>query len=447
MTRLTHCSLLITTISCFSAVAGCKTTQPQKYQSKHIFGRTAVSPMTESKPCEDGKQYLEAVRYIRNVAGWLMQKNPNTFAGPYAPGQFCFAVQDSQGMNASASVETKTIYVSTGLLEMNNAKDADIAAVLAHELAHITMQHKLREPDAVDLPTDYDPVEGKRRLDARAKWMEAVESSRKDLVIAADRNRIFSEAATLMRDRSILARLGTANPPQNPNQFASASKALTLLLAEYPEVIAAPRVYTLKSWQFLDRLSLHIDELMEASNTLSGYVQNGPELCLLSVVNLDCLDKKIMRHLIRFSSTRIKPEIARTCELELPAKDDPNHYAPYVQWTEQQADEVGFEFYLRAGFHPDRFTTYLEQMMRSESSFDACVDQLKQHNTTPNRTTSDIADAHPAFCFRYHDIKVAEMKAHDNDYKELLPAATLETIPGLDVTLDQARASFSERKP
>ena len=422
---------------CITATA-CKTFNAQKSRAKHIFGRTAVPPVTEPKPCEDGKDNPEAVRYIRGIAGWIMQRNPNTFAGPYAPGQFCFAVTSAQGMNASASVETRTIFVSTGLLLMDGAKDADIAAVLAHELAHITMQHKLREPDAVDLPPDYDPVEGQRRLAARSKWMATVESSRRNLVSAAARNGIFSDAATLMRDTSILARLRTANPPQDPNQFDAASKALTLLLTEYPEVIAAPGANILKSWQFLDRMTLHLDELTESSKTLPNYIENGPEICLL---NTDCRDKKILRHLMQFGVATIKPEVTSTCNMSLPANDDPNHYAPYVQWAEQQADEVGFELYLRAGLHPDRFTTYLEQMMKSDSAFDACVEKVKQQNTAPDRNASDIADAHPTFCFRYHDIKVAEMKSHDQDFKELLPAATIESIPGMDGSLAKVKAT------
>ena len=121
---------------------------------------------------------------------------------------------------------------------------------------------------------------------------------------------------------------------------------------------------------------MNLHELLESSQTLNAYVQNGPEICLLSH---DCSDKKILRHLINFSKSHIKPGIQATVGLTLAANDDPNQYAPYIQWTEQQADEVGFEIYLRAGLNPDRFTTYLEQMMKSDQSFAECVDKIQKH--------------------------------------------------------------------
>jgi hypothetical protein len=430
--------LLVLIISCLFASA-CKTTSAEKSRTKHILGRTSVPPVKALQSCEDGKNSPEAVRYVRDVATWMMQKNPNTFAGPYAPGYFCFVIIDGGSVNASASVESRTIFVNKSLLAMDHLKDADVAAVLAHELAHITMQHKLREPDAADLPPDYDAIEGKRRLNARAKWIAAVEASRANLVRQAYRSGVFGDAATLMRDSSILLRIRSANPPQTPKIFDNAAKALIRLMADYPEVIAAPNAQILKSWQFLDRMTIHLDELTESSSSLLNYINNGSEICMM---NQECRDKKILRNLIQFSTSKIKPEIAKTCDLELPMADDPNYYPPYVQWAEQQADEVGFELYLRAGLHPDRFTTYMEQMMKANGSFESCLEKIKQQNTTPDRAGSDIADAHPAYCFRYHDIKVAEMSNHESDYRELITAAKTESIPGLEGALERIRLSL-----
>jgi hypothetical protein len=426
-------------LSSYFLHAGCKTINAPYAKPKHIFGRTAISPSSSEISCEDGKTHPEAVRYVRQVASWMMQKNPETFGGPYSPSHFCFAVGSSVGMNASASVENKKIFVSIDLLKMESAKDADIAAVLAHELAHITMQHKQREPDAVDFPADYDPVEGNRRLEVLAKWKAAVHASRSELVHKAEEAKVFADATVVMRDSKILARLRSNNPPQDSGQYEESAKAISKLLGAYPEVIANPIAHTLESWQFLDLLSMNLHELLESSQTLNAYVQNGPEICLLSH---DCSDKKILRHLINFSKSHIKPGIQATVGLTLAANDDPNQYAPYIQWTEQQADEVGFEIYLRAGLNPDRFTTYLEQMMKSDQSFAECVDKIQKHTITPSRNLSDVIDAHPAFCFRYHDIKVSEMKLHDADYKSLILNATLETIPGLEGILQKLRSTI-----
>jgi hypothetical protein len=81
-----------------------------------------------------------------------------------------------------------------------------------------------------------------------------------------------------------------------------------------------------------------------------------------------------------------------TCGIHLDPKDDPNHYAPWMQWMEQQADEVGFELYLRAGLSAAHYTTFLESLMVADKKFDICVENIKKSNWR-NRKSSILLRA------------------------------------------------------
>ncbi|HYX31468.1 MAG TPA: M48 family metalloprotease [Oligoflexus sp.] len=75
----------------------------------------------------------------------IIEKNPNTFKGPYSPTAFCvqFKTNDpvlgSTSPNASANPGSGLLTFNAPVLsEVPN--DASLAAVIAHELAHVTIR-------------------------------------------------------------------------------------------------------------------------------------------------------------------------------------------------------------------------------------------------------------------------------------------------------------------
>jgi hypothetical protein len=78
---------------------------------------------------------------LRNLAETLAQSNPGIFINGLALSSFCFVV-DTADTNASASssADTKTVVFSSKLIATAQS-DAQLSAVVAHELAHITLQH------------------------------------------------------------------------------------------------------------------------------------------------------------------------------------------------------------------------------------------------------------------------------------------------------------------
>ncbi len=91
-------------------------------------------------------------------------------------------------------------------------------------------------------------------------------------------------------------------------------------------------------------------------------------------------------------------------------------------WYEQEADEVGFEFYLKAGFEP---TLYQWAKPGAVPDFDLakCRAKIKLGATDPAQLPRRGSGSHPDYCWRLYDIEVLEGKRHREDYAELRKGA------------------------
>ena len=70
----------------------------------------------------------------------MMAASPVTFSGRFAPDKFCISIKDNSSSNASAVMKYRSIFFNIGLM-LDATNDAEVAAVLGHELAHITLGH------------------------------------------------------------------------------------------------------------------------------------------------------------------------------------------------------------------------------------------------------------------------------------------------------------------
>ncbi len=425
---------------CSGLILGsCKTRPTTSSHIKHKFGRTYIRPEKSLLSCQDGKNYPESVAYLKSLASRMMAKNEATFSYEYAPEKFCFEVVDVPGLNASADPETRKIRIRADLLRFGVEGDAPIAAVIAHELAHITMQHRRREPVAEDMPKDLDMKELNRRIEAQKVWKSKIESSRATLVNDAFKTKFLETADKVIADKSFWRRIAPALGKYDQAAYKKTSDDLMKLGEEYEAELANPTADAFRTWKLLDMITYNLDEIASSAPQFSKFIQADPIDCAAASL---CDESKTLQFLTKYINDKIKPSMDETCALKIDPKDDPQNYAPWVQWMEQQADEVGFEFFLRAEFSPSSYTTFVETMMKADERYHTCLENLKLPGWKAPRITDEFLDGHPPFCFRYANINVEEMLSHEADYAPLLPKATIITLPELSQLRDAAIKSL-----
>ena len=101
--------------------------------------------------------------YLNRIFRHIAQNNPQVFNGDLAPENICVGVRyNGAGGRAWALVDRRTLYIDSSLVARAQ-NDAQVAAVIGHELAHITMRHT---------PLDGIPVQGAERESLRSMLRE-----------------------------------------------------------------------------------------------------------------------------------------------------------------------------------------------------------------------------------------------------------------------------------
>ena len=109
------------------------------------------------------------------------------------------------------------------------------------------------------------------------------------------------------------------------------------------------------------------------------------------------------------------------------------HKLPVLQFQEQEADEVGFELYLRAGFDPDIFAQSFIHLAKAVRADYEC-DPMNPLSPEPSRYREGISfnKVHPDICWRYWDTKYVERRKHAEDYQSLIGKNPIVNLPALD---------------
>lgn len=426
--------------SALFALLSCKTRQ-QSSKPKHVFGRTAVAPSSPLNPCKDGTDYPEAVTYVKELANWIMARNPETFTADYSPAKFCFVVSDLAGLNAHSDPATGLITVRAEMVRMSPTTDDALAAVLAHELAHVTMQHRRREPAAADLPKDLDLAELSRRQVAQKTWQIKIESARTGVIDDALRSGFIENTSVLMKDHDLWQRIVPYLGQIDKGSYEQAAKAFSKMDEQFGIAIKNPHYDSMSTWRMLDSIILNFDQLSASIPNFQNFIKTDTSTCLPENI---CQDRKNLESIFKYIESKLRPTMDAACGIHLDPKDDPNHYAPWMQWMEQQADEVGFELYLRAGLSAVHYTTFLESLMVADKKFDICVENIKKSNWKAPRITDEFVDGHPPYCFRYENLTIQEMLKHEKEYTELATKAMLRAVPEL---LELRNAAHSALTP
>ncbi len=188
----------------------------------HELGKTRL-PFQETgwvyncKASLHDSDYREANEYMAGLLLRIAESNPETFQDEYHPDKVCIVVTDRLDTLAGTRVHTRSIFIHPVLfLIMEN--EAQVVAVLTHELAHITRQHGLRTESSRNLRGR--PVGYQRELTQNDET-EADEVGFEFYLRAGYRADQFDRMLAQLiegEDRNCLARLHPDHEPAKGNQ-------------------------------------------------------------------------------------------------------------------------------------------------------------------------------------------------------------------------------------
>lgn len=413
---------------------------------KHQIGKTSVAPVQEFSPCIPSAYYTDAQNYARTIADHIMKSNPETFKGPYQPEKICLSIYDAPSYQASSTSEDGRLTLQTGLFFLaDDQTDADLAMVIAHELAHITMQHPHTTPKPTQLPGDVDHEELERRLNLQSVYADRKLNLEKSISINARTEGIYDDYLWLVFETtSIVEQLRPLVPASDSAFFHAAVQSADGIRSRLPEISMSTRADS--------RLESKL--VVQANALVTLFTQNIETVARLLAHPNQCHETMpcdLIQRLGRIASyhaLRVEPVVSELITGTMPVEDDPLAYPPFAQWYEQEADEVGFEFYLRAGFKAERYGTYWKAAMQlqSQQKLESCMQDIK-NSIKPQRTGEEPRSVHPNHCFRLYNIAVSEMLIHSDIYADLSAKAQTLNLPETVGQLTELRRAYSASRP
>lgn len=278
---------------------------------KHVWGQTRRGelPRRPSRVCESSFSQSPAAVHLQQLALRIAEANPQTFYDELDPAHLCIGIDTAlQGADARSTPEQLRIAFSSGLIGLAQ-NDGQLAAVLSHELAHLSLQHRgfAETPPLLGADSSFGQLQSEGR-DIQAEIVRLA-------LAKADPQQIFA-----LNDK-----------------FAGV----------------------------LRRMNTRIDEIYGEKNA-------------------------------------------------------------HVNWIEQEADDVGAEFFLRAGFNPDDYIEILWRSVRGQrgETRDECEALIQAHRAQvlPAPRPERGSAVHPTTCWRVFHLTLDEWThAHRAEIGTIVP--------------------------
>ncbi len=422
--------LAILAISC--------TAPTRSSEVQHSFGKTRRDPKKPFETCQTStpgdSALATAQSYVQRIAYYIMKKNPQTFDGDLAPEKFCFQIVDSATVNASAAVESRLITFYRGIFDVMQ-NDGQIAAVMAHELAHVSMYHAGGiEKEEVENDPRWQSESG-----AIKQRIQSLKANEMDLYQRSDSLRnekdnletsLSSKAPDALRQKQaelentfnkITDQAMAAIPKQkNPSSFYALLSRLKPVQPRIPESSSfemdeggatSAELQTLQS--AVEKYHADRDAwLAEEQKALSQLWNTYSNLS----TQINDISKQLEQNYINVEKAQTDLNDLRNSVLGSGAQN----------WMEKEADDVGLEFFLRANLAPLNFQGIFEHFAAQDKrNIASCA--VQNNNHTPERGVG----THPDACWRYYNAQVLEMQDHAADYKQFIDKAIeVEIISG-----------------
>ncbi len=275
---------------------------------QHVWGQTSRDTEAYAfQECDNSEpDYRPAYhQFIRELGEYIMAATPETFRGKVAPSKFCWRVDENKELNAYADMPTRTIAFQDGVLASGLTVE-ETAAVMGHELAHVTLLHSSLpvHPSFTPSPA-YDEL--KRKVVEKNEELSQLHSS---LPPTDAFESFFGE---------------------NPDAYRIYYKNIEQLRKKYRDGLDSPELAALEQ-EIISSLPYDLQGLMKENlQARKSVFQRGTEL-----------DDDIMALSNAMKSVQeVDPAVGA--------------YEPF-NWEEREADEVGFEFLVRAGFPESGWT-------------------------------------------------------------------------------------------
>jgi len=318
-----------------------------------------------------------------------------TFADAMQSENFCISASAKPNViNAFAQPNQRRIVLEAGLL-LAAKNDAEVVAVLSHELAHVLMSHNGK------LPKEAAQI----ILNNENSLQPAVQICKADLRVYDGLTHAYD---TLSKDQVSVVKY---------------AKAIAQLLLR--------RFMTLTNKSFVEDFSqcrMQVAMLPLITSINKAIEKSGKK------------NKDWAKFYARVQKKTMSPELRKAINTVTKTTEQIEDFLGYgknslVNWQEQEADEVGFELYLRAGYKPDSYP-WLHKMILSKNAtnIETCLNKINQ-NIRPNREFA----THPSSCFRLYDAIKSEPHTHRHDYHQWLKNNNMTTLlPGRLAALKEA---------
>lgn len=377
MTRISTFLIVLTAVACVKKA-------PPAAQTEHVFEQTSVArpiPLGDcTKAAEGYKDYPKATEYVQNMVRRLIRRNTesgsNVFTAKIDGSKICAVVAEDSSPGAYAYPDTGLIVVATSLLE--NADEPGVAATLAHELAHLTLNNV--GSFEYQLPRVTDPEERSQaeRIQTDAKILRALVNDSFNSVLVQP---------GFLSNPDVISVMEKFQDDDDGAEIARAKELRSVILEKkICGESCGPWELGMKS--YIDRLN----QFWDAQNKL-----------------LSILKKYLSRE-----------ELANQFEAD--------------------SDEIGLEFFARAGYAPASYTSFLSWYWEN------CEDEEGEGVAGCRaKTLADVrrgSKHHPALCWRILNLEQREIPEHAKDYERF---GNPPAEPLVNPSLADAKASLSAR--
>lgn len=382
----------------FEALPGCKKPRPE--------------PPSDDAKLADAPEAFQT--YVINLMNHIMSRNPQAF-GPLAPPD-CFKISAkvSSELNAWARPGHTSIVILTRVFK-ESQNDAEVASIICHELAHLLRRHGT-------YASPYPPA-----LDSDPIFLQAVPGGR----------------------QQVLQTLGQPTPPYGLSylgggvygsmqvgaiRLLSAAEAADKSLglpAEGGWVVVAKALWALA----VDVGKQNVNE----GGFAGRFAQIDGQIASLKGGQQASVETqaRAYQYLLRNYHDRLLEWATILAAInDAGTRKFANDWLQVrSNWQEQEADEVGFELFVRAGFNPNHYLNQLScHTIPNIDMQSFAVD--KPSTPAPERGKL----SHPTHCWRHDNIRRVELARHLQDYQSLLDNA--KTVTAFEGVLDGLKQSL-----
>ena len=332
--------------------------------------------------CRDSqgsKNFPVTSRYLLKIFNKIYAHNKEALGLlPNGVDDFCIAILQEIKPNAFAVVETGKIAFTPRILRIF-ASEEEAASVLSHELGHIAMYHADPIPFELRVSTPENILKVFREVLAKKKTLFESRASRQAFY-------------TIVRSklRSAIA--------ENPN---NAKRILDLAILERQESLGKEPM----NYANMEFHPLYADDSIYTEQALLldsyGIPRSAFNECHEAVLKLLAEIEPLENILNAFYGDKLRPDI-------------------FTNFREREADEVGLEFYVRAGYAPEKFIEYLYTLVAVKTPGISTKQQAKAYCDEKSASGKSTQGnwTHPQPCWRIENIK-AELIIHKAYYESL----------------------------